>query len=115
MKIFEIYNFLLESKASEAQGLNIMRKGGVENPEGPMQEFVQGDQSNNQKNIPVMSYIYANGYTDIKNIIDIMNEYNELEKNRRIKPIQLSKNGISIGTQNFGDFIRFSEYTCEGQ
>lgn len=110
MKIFEIYNFILESKASEAQGLNILRKGGVENPEAPIQEFINGDRSNNQKNIPVMSYIYAKGYTDTKNIIDVMNEYNELETKKRIKPIQMGKTGLAIGTQVFNDFIKFSEF-----
>ena len=110
MKIFEIYNFILESKASEAQALNILRKGGVENPESVLPDFVNGDKSKNQKNIPVMAYIYANGYNDKKNIINVLDEYNELEIKNRIKPIQLTKNGITIGDKNFDDFIRFSEY-----
>lgn len=110
MKIFEIYNFILESKASEAQALNILRKGGVENPESVIPDFVNGDKSKNQKNIPIMAYIYANGYTDKKNIINVLDEYNDLEIKNRIKPIQLTKNGITIGDKNFDNFIRFSEY-----
>jgi hypothetical protein len=110
MKLFEIYNQLLESKATEAQGINILKKGGIENPEGIMQQMISGDKSQNQKYIPIMAYIYANGYTDMKNIIDVMNEYNALEINKRIKPIQLTKTGIVIGEKRFNDFIKFSEF-----
>jgi hypothetical protein len=110
MKIFEIYSGLFESKASEAQGLNILRKAGIENPEEVMQGFVSGDNSKNQKNIPVMAYIYANGYTDMNNILSVMDEYNELEIKNRVKPIQMGKNGLAIGARSFEDFLRFSEF-----
>ncbi len=110
MKLLEIYNQILESKATEAQGINILKKGGIENPESVIQQMASGDKSNNQKNIPIMAFIYANGYTDLKNIIDIMNEYNALEIKKRIKPIQLTKTAIVIGDKQFNDFIRFSEF-----
>ncbi len=110
MKLFEIYKIVIESKASEAQGLNILRKGGIENVENPMGAFIKGDKSKNQKNIPVMAYIYANGYTDTGNIVDVMNEYNELEIKNRIKPIQIKKNSLGIGDKDFNDFLKFSEY-----
>ena len=110
MKLFEIYNSLLESKATEMQGLSILRKAGIENPENVIQQFVSGDKSNNQKYIPIMSFIYSTGYQDTKNIIDILNEYNALEIKKRIKPIQLTKAGIVIGDKQFNDFIRFSEF-----
>lgn len=110
MKLLETFNQILESKATEAQGLNILRKGGIENPDNIIKQMAGGDKSNNQKNIPVMAFIYANGYTDINNIIDIMNEYNALKIKERIKPIQLTKTAIIIGDKQFNDFIRFSEY-----
>ena len=110
MKISEIFNTLLESKASEAQGLNMLKKSNVDNAENVIQQFASADKSNNQKNIPIMAFIYANGYKDIKNIIDVLNEYNALEIKKRIKPIQLTKTAIVIGDKQFNDFIRLSEF-----
>lgn len=110
MKISEIFNELLESKASEAQGLNILKKSNVDGAENIIQQFVVGDKSKNQKNIPIMAFIYNSGYKDTKNIIEVMNEYNELEIKNRIKPIQITKNAIIIGDKQFNDFIKLSEY-----
>jgi hypothetical protein len=110
MKLFEVFNYLVESRASEAQGLNILNKGGVNNGAEVIQKFAEGDKSTNQKNIPAMSFIYANGYTDMGNIISVMDDYNELEVKKRIKPIQLTKAGIMIGDKVFTDFIKLSEY-----
>lgn len=110
MKLLEAFNGLIESKASEAQGLNTLRKANIENGESVIQQFVTGDKSQNQKNIPIMAYIYASGYNDMKNIIDVVNEYNKLETKKRVKPIQLTKKGIVMGDKTFTDFIRFSEY-----
>ena len=110
MKLFEVFNYLVESKASEAQGLNILNKGGVNNGAEVIKKFAEGDKSTNQKNIPAMSFIYANGYTDMGNIISVMDDYNELEVKKRIKPIQLTKRGIMIGDKVFTDFIKLSEY-----
>lgn len=110
MKILEIYNLILESKATEAQGINILRRGGIENPEVIIQKMASGDESNNQKNIPVMAFIYASGFSDIDNIIGVMNDYNSLNIKKRISPIQLTKNSIKIGEKEFVDFIKFSEF-----
>ncbi len=110
MRILEIYRSLLESKATEAQGLNLLKKVGIENPESIMSEFLVGDSSQNQKNLPIMSYIYASGYHDIGNIISVVNDYNELERLAKVKPIQLTKDSIVMGTEVFKDFIGFSEY-----
>jgi len=110
MKLFEIYNGLFESKKTEIEGLNILNRNGVENGESIIQQMVKMDKSNNQKNIPIMAYIYANGYTDLNNITSIMDEYNALEIKQRIKPAQLTKTGIVIGDRQFTDFIKFSEF-----
>jgi hypothetical protein len=110
MKLLEIYNGLLESKATEAQGLNILNKVGVENSEGVMSEFKMKDQSNNQKNLPIMAYLYASGYKDIGNIAGIVNDYNELEKLGKVKTIQLTRDGIVMGDTIYKDFIKFSEF-----
>lgn len=110
MKLFEIYNGLFESKKTEIEGLNILNRNGVENGESIIQQMAKMDKSNNQKNIPIMAYIYANGYTDLNNITSIMDEYNALELKQRIKPAQLTKTGIVIGDRQFTDFIKFSEF-----
>lgn len=110
MRILEIYNQLLESRATEAQGLNILNKGGVDNSEGVIKQMAYEDKSNNQKNIPIMAYIYASGYKDLKNIVDVVNDYNDLEIKKRVKPIQVTKRGLMMGDKVFTDFIKFSEY-----
>lgn len=110
MKISEIYNQLLESKASEAQGLKILNNSSISDADSIIRDFASGDKSNNQKNVPIMAYIYSTGYNDIKNIISIVNEYDALESKKRVKPIQITKNGIVMGDKSFNDFIKFSEY-----
>jgi hypothetical protein len=58
-----------------------------------------------------MAFLYVNNsYTDINSIINILNDYNELEVNKRINPIVLSKSSIKIGNKDVSDFIEFSEY-----
>lgn len=101
MKISEIFNTLLESKASEGQGLNILKKSNVENAENVIQQLASADKSQNQKNIPIMAYIYANGYTNMEKISRVINDYNELEVKKRIQPMQVSKNGLVIGNKTF--------------
>jgi hypothetical protein len=110
MKLAPIYQYIIESRNSEAQGVNLLKKGGVDNPESIISQFASGDASKNAKNIPVMAYLYANGTTDIKTIVDLLNEFDALEIKNRIKPIQLTKKSINIGDKQFKDFIQFSEY-----
>lgn len=101
---------LLESKATEQQSKNILTKGGVDNIGDVLNKFVEGDKSNNQKNLPIMAYLYNTGYNDIKNIVDIVNEYDELVVKNRVNPIQVTNKGLVMGSKMFNDFIKFSEY-----
>lgn len=110
MKLLEIYNTLLESAATEQQSKNILTKGGVDNIDDVLNKFIEGDKSKNQKNLPIMAYLYVTGYNDIKNIIDVVNEYDELVMKKRVKPIQVTKKGLVMGNNVFNDFIKFSEY-----
>lgn len=109
MKLLEIYNGLFESKKTELQGVSILKGKGIENAEAIIKQMVSSDKSNNQKNVPVMAFLY-DGKIDIKNIIDVINDYDELEKKQRIKPIQIGKDSLRVGDREFKDFIRFSEY-----
>lgn len=109
MKILEIYNQLLESKNSEAQGLNILIKKNIDNAEEIIKKMASMDKSNNKKNVPFMAFLY-DGKVDLENIVDVMNEYNELEIKKRLPPIQITKNSLKIGNKEFSNFIKFSEY-----
>lgn len=110
MKLFEIYNGILESKKTEIEGVNILNRYGVENGEGIIGQMAKMDKSNNQKNIPIMAYLYGIGNTDIESIASIVNKYNDLDVKNRIKPIQATKNGLVIGDKSFKDFKSFSDF-----
>jgi hypothetical protein len=110
MKLLEIYDGLFESKKTEMDGLNILKKAGVENPENIIASFAKEDNSKNQKNIPIMSFIYANWTKDGNTILKDLNDFNELKIKNRIKPIQLIGGNLKIGDKVFSDYIKFSEY-----
>ena len=109
MKLFEIYTSLLESKATETQGLSMLIKAGVENGEAIIADMAANDSSQNQKNIPIMVYIYINWDKNVKNIIDVVNEYDELEKLNKVKPIEISKNGFVMGGDEYDEFEKFAK------
>jgi len=106
-------SLLSESKQSELQGKSILIKNGVsENVANElMNEFVSGDKSVNQVNIPIMSLIYVktNNSNVVPNIIDIVNEYDELVKKQRINRFEIKKGELFLnGEKNSGTLIDFS-------
>lgn len=101
MKLFEIYNGIFESKKTEIEGANILNRYGVENSEEIIGQMAKMDKSNNQKNIPIMAYLYGNGYTNMERISRVINDYNELEVKKRIQPIQVTKNGLVLGDKTY--------------
>ena len=109
MRLLEIYTSLLESKATEMQGLSMLRKAGIENADAIISDMAGSDTSQNQKNIPIMCYIYVNWEKNIKTIIDVVNEYDELEKLRKVKPIQMNKSGLIMGDEVYNNFLKFAE------
>jgi hypothetical protein len=110
MRLTEIFNNLLKEAENQNQALNRLKGANIKNPENILSQFVAADKNNSKKLVPIMAYIYANGYTDIKNILDVVNKYNDLESKKRVKPIQITKNGLVMGNKSFGDFKEFSEY-----
>lgn len=100
-------DIIKESKKTEELGMNLLKKNGIEDSESIIKQFVQGDKSLNQKNIPFMSLIYLN-YKDIDPIISVFNEYNELEEKKRIKPLQFSKGSLSIDGNQINGFTDFT-------
>jgi hypothetical protein len=112
IRISDIYLTLLESKASESQGATMLKKGGLSDDEvqNIISDFAKNDKSKNQKNIPMMSYLYLSGEKNTKNIIDVVNDYEDLLLKGRVKVAQPTKDGIKLGDKAFKDFIRFSEY-----
>jgi len=123
MKLLEIYNFLLESKASEVQGLNILKKSNIDNSDEIIRQFASGveviqsgvkvilsDESVNQKNIPFMAFIYANGFTEINTILTDFNAFNKLLLKKRVKPMQMVNNQIVVGDKKFNNYLTLSEF-----
>ena len=108
MKLLEIYNQILETAKTERDGLNILNN--IDNAESIIKQMAVGDKSNNQKNIPAMAFLYAKGGADVENIIDVMNEYNQLEVDRRVKPIQLTRTEMTIGDKKINNFVDFSNF-----
>jgi hypothetical protein len=106
MKLIDLF----ESKATESAGLMVLNKAYVESPEKIISYFATNDQSQNQKNVPFMAVLYAGGYQDLKNIVDIMNDYNDLVTKRRVTPVQVSKGRLMIGNTIFDNYLRFSEF-----
>jgi len=106
MKLIDLF----ESRATEAAGLAYLNKSNVESPEKIISYFATNDQSQNQKNIPLMAVLYAGGYKDLGNIVDVMNDYNELVTKKRIAPAQVSKGRLMIGANTYENFIAFSEF-----
>ena len=104
------HDIILESKQTEQISLNILTKNNVGNPESIVKRFISGDTSKNQKNLPIMASLYVMGEKDLKNIVDIVNDYEELFVRNRVSPIQVTKNGLVMGDKTFTNFIRFSEY-----
>lgn len=103
----KIRDLLIESRKTEELGINILRKGGIENYENVIKRFSEEDNSNNQKNIPFMSLMYLKN-NDVDSIISIFNEYNELDEKKRIKPLQFSKGNMFVGGELIEGFVQFA-------
>ena len=87
----------------------MLRKAGIENPEAIIADMAASDSSQNQKNIPLMCYIYVNWNQNVQAIIGVINDYNELETAKKVKQIQVTNNGLVMGAEVYTDFIKFSE------
>jgi hypothetical protein len=110
MRLLEIYSFLLESKSSELQGLGLLKKANVENADEIIAKFASGDESKNQKSVPLMAFVYANGFTDINTILSDFNIFDKLLLKNRVKPMQIVNNQIVIGDNKFNDYISLAEF-----
>jgi hypothetical protein len=109
IKDYKNYKLLNESKNSELQGLNILKSKEISNPESIIKKLSVGDKSNNQKNIPFMCFLLDNN-VEIDDLIRVFNEYDDLERKKRVKSIQLIKNQLVVGDEKFTDFLDFSEW-----
>ena len=109
-RLQELAGIVSESKQSENMGLGILSSRNIPDAQDLISQFAQLDRSNNKKNIPVMAFLYDRGSTDVDAIADMVNQYNELDVKKRIKPIQLSKTSLKIGQDEIHEFLSFSEY-----
>ncbi len=114
-EIMGLKPIIIESRQSEENSLNFLRKNNIDDAENIVKEFASSDKSENQKNIPIMAYLYVleikkSGSPNIEQIIGIVNEYNDLLIKKRIEPIQVTKNGLMIGEKIFNDYLKFTEH-----
>ena len=109
-KLQELAGIVSESKKSEELGIAILRKGNIQNPEDVIDKLRAIDKSVNQKNIPNMAYFVTRGHNDMASIESVFADYDQLEKLKKIKPINYTKEGIKLGDKTFTDFLKFSEY-----
>lgn len=88
---------LLESKQTEDLGKNILKGKGIsENDiEKIVNNFKNGDTSQNQKNIPIMCFFYDSNIS-INQIISEINDFNVLMDNKRITTENFGKKGLTI-------------------
>lgn len=86
MKLLEIYNFLLESKATEMQGMSILRKAGIEkayrlsnasNPKALLPilgddtiAYIKQEIANGSQNLVSHLLNNANNHDDMEDIFD---------------------------------------------
>jgi hypothetical protein len=106
---------LFESEVSEGnlkRSQTILRAANISEEDivDIMNQLKQYDVSSNQKNLPFMAMIVAWDRKDITSVESVFNDYEELQKKNRIKPMQLVKGSISIGGETFKNFLNFAEY-----
>ncbi len=91
---------LLESKQSEDQGKNILRTKGISEDEiqNIINDFKNGDRSQNQKNIPIMCFFYGSGSNQL--IINEINDYDTLINNRKIVQKNYNNKELKISYKN---------------
>jgi len=87
---------LFESKQTEDQGKKILKTKGVsENDiENIINDFKNGDRSQNQKNIPLMCFFYGTGNN--QSIINEINDYDTLITNKRIEQTSFNITGLTV-------------------
>jgi hypothetical protein len=87
---------LFESKQTEDQGKKILKTKGVsENDiENIINDFKNGDRSQNQKNIPLMCFFYGTGNN--QSIINEINDYETLITNKRIVQKSFYNTGLTV-------------------
>jgi len=112
---------LLESRQTEEVGKNILR--GKEIPENDIQniinDFKNGDTSQNQKNIPLMCFFY-DPEINTQQIINEINDFNSLMNDKKITTENFGKMGLTVKykgpnntevkkTFNSSEWISFTE------
>jgi len=103
---------LFESAVSEGQSQTILRAANISEEDivDIMNQLKQYDGSSNQKNLPFMAMCVAWNRNDINSVESVFDDYEELQKKNRIKPMQLVNGSISIGGETFKNFFKFAEY-----
>ena len=118
MKYLKTYAAIFESRKTEAEGLNILTRNNVENPEDVLKKIKEIDTSDNQRNIPFIAIMYTNEKLNLQQIKSAFDTYNDLLKRNLVGPITIDEkvNGgktiykLKINDKIFDNFIRFTEF-----
>lgn len=110
--LLETYKLILESRQTEEAAVNILKKAKFsdEDIQKAITELKAIDESENQKNLAMMATVLSWGVNKYEVIKRDFNNYNELLKKNRIKPMIVAKNTIRIGEDVFNNYLKLQEY-----
>lgn len=115
--LLETYQLILESKKTEAEAVNILKKSDFpEEKINPIiEELKKIDSSENQQYLPMMATVVSWGMNDYGTIKEIFEDYNELFKNNNLGKIFASNGKIKIlGKENreyeFSNFPELADF-----
>lgn len=110
--LLETYRLILESKQTEEDATRILKKANFsdEDIQNIINKLKAIDISDNQKNLPMMATVISWGFNNYNVIESDFNNYNDLLKKNRIKPMIVAKNTIRIGEKIFDNYLKLQEY-----
>jgi hypothetical protein len=113
MKFLKRYNQIFETKKTEEEGLTVLNNREIQDATEVLNKIksLGATLGDNQKNMVAMCVLYSNNIETLKSIFD---EYNELIKSQKIKPLVVKEKGtvISVDDKQYktGDLLGFAEY-----
>ena len=101
MKILRFNDFLLESRKTETEALNILKD------KNALSDLMIIDKSDNQILLTSLAYFYNLGIS-LSNLKQVFSKIPDLLKSK-VLTIQYTRNGIKVNSDLISDWIKFSE------
>ena len=101
MRILKFNDFLLESRKTETEALNILKDKNV------LSDLMIIDKSENQILLTSLAYFYNLGIS-LSNLKQVFSKIPDLLKSK-VLTIQYTRNGIKVNSDLISDWIKFSE------